>query len=426
MQKNLDAAFQLRKSQNYQQAVDLYIPFWNEDPNQFDDWAGWSYAFCLSKLNRHEESLEVCRVLFPKYKSSEIIRLLYAKEIYYTQFTGSKPSPFEMLRKALRALFQLAPPTNPYSFTPMATFKLVKQLLIQQPINWIEIEEWLLKLDPDLLDEKTFTFTDTSGKTRELASPKEEWFTLMIRAKGGSGKPAELLQMLETARKQNFKWHYGNDLWFARKEAFALNELGEKEKAEAILRKIILQKKEWFLLFDLAQLVGEKQERIQLLCSAALSHGKNEMKIKVFEALFHNLKDNPEYQREAALHLCLVAALREENRWPVNESMLRKIQEMGITISVEGSSIKIIGDLIPFWKKISNRKAERFNGIIETVFPNNKAGFLRRGKSKIFFGAGKLQGQLKPGDKVSFETEDSFDKKKNRQSVIAVNLQIIK
>lgn len=355
-----------------------------------------------------------------------MVRLLYAKEIYYTQFAGNKPSPLEVLRKALTAMFELAPPTNPYSFTPMATFKLVKQLLNQQQINWQEIEDWLLKLDPDLLDEKTFTFTDTRGKIRELASPKEEWFTLMIRAKGGLGKSGELLEMLNTARKQPFKWHYGNDIWLARKEAYALNELGEKQKAEAILRKIILQKKDWFLLFDLAQLVEDKQEKLRLLCTAALGHGKNEMKLKVFETLFQCIKDDPEYRREAALHLCLVVTLREENNWPVSDSMLREIKSRGVTITMEGSSLKIINSLVSFWKKMAKRRAERLNGIIETVFQNNKAGFIRHGKEKIFFSAGRLEGKLQPGDRVSFETEDSFDKKKNRSSVIAVNLQIIK
>lgn len=422
----LQQAMSLRKSQNYQQAVDIYTPLWHENQNQFDDWAGWSYAFCLVKLNQHKEALEICRMLYPRYPQSEILNSLYGQCIYYTQFAIKNPPPVEVLQKALNAMFKLSPPNNPYSFTPRATFKLIKTLLHQQQINWQEIEAWLLKLDPDMLDDRPFTWTDAKGKTMELASPKEEWYSHMIRAKGGLNKPQELLDILNTARKQNFKWHYNNDIWFERKEAFAYSQLGQKEKAEKILRKIYVQKKEWFILYDLSQVVEDRKEKLRLLCDAALAPGKNEMKLKVYEAFFEYLKEGSQFQREAALHLCLLAALREENGWPVSPVLLQNIRSFNMNAEEEGASGKIINALNPFWKRhASSKPKERGEGVIDVIFPNNQAGFLIYKKQKLFFSAGSMSGKIKKGNKVSFEIKDSFDKKKNRMSKMAVNIQFL-
>ncbi|MCO5236642.1 MAG: tetratricopeptide repeat protein [Chitinophagaceae bacterium] len=420
---NMQQAMGLRKSQNYQQAVDIYAPLWQESPAQFDDWAGWSYAFCLAKLNRHKEALEVCRKLYPRYPHSEILNSLYGQCIYHTEFARKDPPSVATLRKALTAMFQLSPPYHPYSFTPKATFKLVKTLLNQQPIHWQEIESWLLKLDPDLLDDRTFKWTDQKGRTMELASPKEEWYSHMIKVKGGLNQPQELLDILDTARKQNLRWHYNNDLWFARKEAFALHALGQKEKAENILRKIITRKPDWFLLYDLSQMIHSKEEIQQLLYRAALAPGKNEMKLKVFQSLYQELKlSDP---RVAGLHLCLIVAIRKENEWAIEQAMTEKILALGINPQNESSSLVITRKLISFWKQQLEKHAERLSGIVEMIFPHQKSGFIRSGEDQYYFISGKLEGRLHKGTKVSFEIKDRFDKKKNKPGKMAVHIQLI-
>lgn len=373
----MQQAMTLRKSQNYQQAVDLYLPLWTENSNQFDDWAGWSYAYSLAKLSRYEDALNICRTLYPKYPNSEILNSLYGQCIYYSQFAVKNPPSAATLRKALTAIFQLSPPNNPYSFTSRATFRFIKFLLNQQQINWHEIEDWLSKIDPDLLDDRPYRWTDAKGKIMELASPKEEWYSHMIKAKGGLNKPHELLDILNTARKENFKWHYSNDIWFGRKEAFALAQLGRKKEAEKILQKILLQKKDWFILYDLSQVIENKKEQLRLLCDAALSAGKNEMKLKVYESIFEHLVKDEQFQHQAAQHLCLIAAIREENGWPVSSRLLQKIQAFASNPNAEGASGKIIRSLQPFWRKFSTSQTkERSQGIVDVVFPDKKAGFL--------------------------------------------------
>lgn len=419
----LKQAFQLRKQHEFQKAIDIYAPIWKQNHDSFDDWAGWSYAFSLSKLNRHDEALEVCRTLFPRFSQSEILNSLYAKSIFYTQFTRDKSPSIEVLSKATEAMMRLAPPHQPYSLTSVAIFRLIKVLLSQQAIDWKKIEDWLLKMEPDLLNDQPYQMTDARGKQIELASPKEEWYSNMIKVKGWLNQPKELLALLDVARKQNIKWHYNNDLWFARKEAFALNQLGEKDKAEKILRNILKRKKDWFLLYDLSQVIENEKESLTLMARAARSPGKDEHKLKLFQSLYERLAKIEMHHKDAAMHLCLIAAIREEQGWPVKEEMRNTIIKAGIDPVQEGSSLAIKKKLIPVWISLDKDSAKRLTGKVKSILPNGNAGFISCESANYYFRVGNLKNKIKPGTMLSFELEDGFDKKKNKSTKVAVNIQ---
>ncbi len=424
MNEKLQEAFNLRKDQNFYQAIEIYQPIWKQNHDSFDDWAGWSYAFSLSKLNRHDEALEVCRTLFPRFNHSEILNSLYAKCIFYTQFTRDKSPSIEVLSKATEAMMQLSPPHQPYSLTSAAIFRLIKVLLSQQSIEWGKIENWLLKLEPDLLDDRPFRMTDSRGNHIELASPKEEWYSNMIKVKGGLNQPKELLALLDVARKQNIKWHYNNDIWFARKEAFALNQLGEKDKAEKILRNILKRKKDWFLLYDLSLVIENEKESLTLMARAARAPGKDEHKLKLFQSLYERLAKIEMHHNDAAIHLCLIAAIREEQGWPVKEEMRNTIIKAGIDPVQEGSSLAIKKNLIPVWISLDKDAAKRLTGKVKSILPNGNAGFISCENVSYYFRVGNLKNKIKPGTMLSFELEDGYDKKKNKSTKVAVNIQL--
>lgn len=421
MKNNLQTAFNLRQNQQWHQALAIYEPIWEKEPNLFDEWAGWSFAFCYSKLEQHQKALDICRNLFKRFKNSEIINSLYAKSVYYTQFILNPSASADTLKKATKAIYRLSPPVNPYSYAPAAIFRLVKKLMNLPEINWHEIEIYLKKLNPDdLLSNQPFQIQNIKGKTTELAGRREEWYSLMIRTQGGLNRPTELLKILETARKQKIKWHYNNDIWFARKEAFAYAQLNQKEKAIQIMRRILLQKQDWFLLFDLAEMLDESEEKLQLYYKAALSRGKIAHKLKLFNALANYLKDSdPEM---AKLHHSLEVKIRKENNWNIPTE-----KETYLTFATNNNfktSQSIFEKLKSFWQ--SNLKEEqRQNGIIEFIFPHQKSGFLQSGNKKIFFLSGKKEGKLNKGNKVSFILKNSYDKKKKRASKIAVSIQLL-
>ena len=424
----LAQAFALRQQKNYPQALVIYQPLWQQQPNLFDDWAGWSYAYCLKETSQYNAALDVCRQLYARFPAAAMVRQLYAGCIYYTQFDGKQAPAIHVLKKAVQAMYNLSPPQQDYSLTPRAIFKLVKLLANSTPIDWQDIESWLQKLDPDLLNDKPFAMKMPDGKQREFASPVEEWYSAMIKVKAGLNQPQELLILLEAARKRGLKWHYNNNIWFARKEAFAFIQLGQKQKAEKILRTIVAQKKDWFLLSDLAEIVNDPEEAMQLMSSAALASGPLELKVKLFHNLYLRIKDDASKTEATKKHLLLIARIRLEQGWPFTPALEAALQNNSVDLNGVNSAMEAYSQLKPFWRKAASQEQPVYTGIIEKILEGNQSGFVKAtgGKRYYFLMRDVNQSISKAiaGVGVSFELQDGFDKKKQQATKNAVRLTI--
>jgi len=430
MSKELLAqAFAMRKQKDYAKALAIYQPLWDEDPGQFNEWAGWSYAYCLKETRQYLPALDACRQLYARYPNAAMLRQLYAGCIYYTQFDGNNLAGIPVLKKAVQAMYNLSPPQQDYSLTPRAIFKLAKQLMAVIPIDWQDIESWLQKLDPDLLNNQPFAMKMPDGKTREFASPLEEWYSAMIKTKAGLNQPQELLTLLEAARKRGLKWHYNNNIWFARKEAFALVQLGQKEKAEQILRTIVTQKKDWFLLNDLAELVTDTAEALQLMSTAALSFGPLELKVKLFHNLYIRIKDNAALEDAVKKHLLLIARIRLEQGWPFTPALEAALKNNAVDLNVVNSAQAAYSQLKSFWQKIANEGKTIHQGIVDTILPGNQSGFVKSTDGNRYYfnmrSVNLANKNMLPGAPISFELENGFDKKKNHATKNAVRLILI-
>lgn len=423
-----DQATTHRKQKQFKEAINIYRPLWLDNPLQFDEWAGWSYAFCLKETKQYHAALELCRQLYGRFSASAFLKQLYASCIYYTQFGNKELPVIPVLKKAVYAMIDLYPPHLEYSLSTRAVLKLVKLMAAMQPINWPEIEEWLQKLDPDLLDSKSFSMKMPDGKERQFASPEEEWFSWMIRAKGGQNKPEALLELLEAARKRGISWHYNNDIWFARKEAFALQQLGRKKEAEAILRKLIMQKRDWFLLSDLAEVVEDRDEALQLMARAALSPGPTHLKVKLFGNIYHLLKQNPKFFIESNMHLVLITLLRLEKGWSVTSDLDAEIAKSNADLSSVNSSKEAFGQLRSFWQNIAAGSNDIHFGKIKLIHSNGLSGILTDEDSREYFfsmrEAGALKNNAVPGTMVNFELVNGFNKKRNEVTRNAVRLTL--
>lgn len=427
MRKTLNTANQLRKDQNFAKAIKIYKATWLENSLQFNEWDGWSYAYSLFKLSHYTDALHMCRELYPRFKHFELLQSLYARCIYYTQFKTNSDVPLATLVEALKGIMILSPLDQPYSVAPKAIFSYTKSAMKQKTIPWEEIEYWLKKIDPELLAIDPYKMKIANGKSVEIASDIERWYANILKVKAALNKPKELLQLLEKARSKGIVWHYNNDIWFARKEAFAYAQLNQQEKAVNILRQILAQKQDWFLIYDLAKLVNEEKERRQLLCEAALSKGKPTMKLKLYESLYNEfLSSNI---KEATLHLCLIKALRRENSWDISEFVLNNISQSGLECN-EDQSLNLIKQLRQIWKrylpKENIQEARRLVGTIKTILPNGQSGFIVSGKQSFFFGTYDIRNKstLFIGQKVTFEVIDGFDKKKNKMSKKAAKIDL--
>lgn len=418
-----------RKRKEFKAAISIYRPLWDEDPGKFGEWDGWGYAFCLKGMSLYLEALEVCRKIYPRFSHSAFISNLYAQCIYYTQFKTNPLPSVEVQRKALKGMVELSPPHREYSLTGIAIFQFCKRLMGEPNVSWSEIEEWIKTMDPDLLSKEPFKYELPNGKRMEYASHQEEWYSILIRAKAGMGQSLELLDLVDEAQKRDIQWHYNNDVWMMRKKAFAYNELGNKEKAEKILREILTRKKDWFLYADLGNVLTQRDKKLEAWSRAALERGKLEMKVRLFKQIADLIEDDAELHEIYVQHLLLIARIRMENGWPLSQSFEKKLSKKKVNLSTSDSASVLFRSLRSFWEKHSGKGQNRMFGKIKFIHQNGKSGMIEgRDGQLYFFGMSALGGNKKravPESKVEFDPAEGVDKKRNRPSKMAVDIQFL-
>lgn len=428
MQNIIQQAAAFRKAKAFQKAIDIYRKLWDKDPLQFNEWDGWSYAFCLKEMKMFAEGLDICRQLYPRFKNSAFIKNLYAQCIYYSQIKTTPLPSLSIQKKAVRAMVDLAPPHQEYSLSGLAIFHLCKALMSLQPAPWAEIESWLLIMDPDLLTQAPFRYRLPDGKPVESASHQEQWYSYMIRVKAGLNQPNELLKLLEEAKKRNIQWHYQNDIWFERKKAFAYVQLNQPEQAKEILVNILKRKKDWFLYSDLGDVITGKDEKLKYYSLAALGKGKIGMKISLFEKIANLLAGSEEHSVARQRHFLLIARIRLENGWPFQEKLEKILNEENINLNAVNSAQEVFNQLIPFWNSFAKPPVNQQKGVIDFIHGNGKSGIIKgEDGQKYFFPLSqvrKVSKKLVPGTPVLFTLKDSFDKKKNKPSKMAVNISV--
>src|SRR5690606_25694154 len=69
-----------------------------------------------------------------------------------------------------------------YSAYERTVLEVLKHLKNKPNTNYNQMLYWTEKLDPRLLSQDTFSFTDDNGRKRELASSLESWYQYRIKA----------------------------------------------------------------------------------------------------------------------------------------------------------------------------------------------------------------------------------------------------
>jgi cold shock CspA family protein len=431
----LQQAFQLRKEKKPEAAIAVYEPIWHNEPKAFGAWEGWSYGQCLRELRRYTDALEVCRTLYRRQIKNDMLDQLYAWCIYYTQLAGDQqPANYALYKKAVEAILQLSPPANPYSPAVRSVFKIIKYLGGQININWPEMERWLNLLDVGRLTQDTYT-VDIPGKRKpvEMAGDMEEWYSWKSKCLIQQQKWEECIQLCDAAAGNISKWHYSNDIWFSRRKAACLAKLGHRAEAEIILRQLLQRRREWFMLADLGELCQSRAEALQLYAEAALAYGEPEKKLRLYQlmAAEYLLQQNTGMAQK---HLLLILALRRQNNWPIPVDIAGMLQQAGGVPEPLPGTQHLLSSLQNEWKAKTGgdnkppAKEKRYTGVIEKLLPNGAAGFIKpdAGGDSIYFLFKNYRGDtglLKPGKKVSFETTESYDTRRQKASKAAVRIK---
>jgi len=420
-----------RKAKNYAVALPLYENLWKNFKKQCSKWDGWGYAFCLQKLEKYQEALNVCREVYPSNKDFEQIKSVYGWCIYYTEIKVDKVDDENKFLKAANGILQLSNQEDNYSPYTNTALKVLDYFDKKNLYNAKKILEWTSKINPDLLSTDPFSFTDSQKKKRENASPKEKYFSHLINALFENEQYKNCIELCNTALNSIPKFHYKNEIWFKRKIAQSKFNLNQYDEALLIYEEIIKREKDWFIQKEIADIYfiqNKFDEALKYSVEAALNVGEDNMKVELFKLLAMILSKKGK-TIEAKKHIEFAYIVKQENEHKIKDDFIALVNSYKIDTNKLKNYREQLNEMRNIWQMLKFGKQEIFEGRVKKILPDGKSGFISGDNGKDFFfsfknfiGNGKL---LVQGLRVSFFLEDSFDKKKNLATKIAVNIKTI-
>jgi tetratricopeptide (TPR) repeat protein len=393
---------------NYREAFLLYRTLWSNYSDDCNEWDGWRYAYCAQQLKDYRVALDICRQLYPKYRGFNMLRQVYAWSIYYSEINKEKITDENIFFHAGEGILRLSQQEDTYSPYTLTVFKILNYLNKKANYQSDKILEWTGKLNPDLLDSTPFSLTDKEGKPREIASKKEQYYMLRTRALLEAGRFDDCIGVCDKALAAFDKLHCDNDVWFRWRIGLSYEGLGEFRKSLDLQLELLKRKREWFIQKEIAEQyyrLGDYEKSFGYALDSALNLGDTDKKLNTFIVLADTL-DKLGKTEEAQLHRQLIAKIKRKE-----------------DVEPDVKALK------PLWDLLKYGSRERYIGIVKSLLPNMKAGFVETGNGKsYYFRVSDVKGSrrnITVGMKVTFYMEARFDTKKRRDVMNAVRVEIV-
>ena len=452
MNENRDAvnnAWNLIKQGNYRDALAVLEAY---SPNDLS-----SHYFlasllleCYNKLEMYNKASNCGENLCTQKNCSPSIKQNYAWSLYFAYFKKNEVLPLEEaipLIERIASLTDCTKKVNPLVLTIFSYLTKNKQLSPEIIIQLLD----MLKFD--LLDDKA---VNGKNKYQTFPSQKEKYICYYTKALfleknysrciacckralelstnydnfKNKGNPSEDASLCLPDVKNALFISPANLIWIKRYLALSLFYLGEYEQAYLLMQEIIKQKKDWFLYYELSQItqkLNKIEDALRYAAIAAYSLGDIEMKIHLWEYLYQLLLQTKNFPQAVKI-LSLSAAVRAQKGWKISPSLKQEIDKHNLQPENLPSYKNIFTELKPWFIEMSYSGSEVLTGYISNILASNKAGFITTGKKYYYFKTSSCLFEpeyIVPNTKVSFNTEKSFDPKKQKDSIIAVNIKRI-
>jgi len=221
-------------------------------------------------------------------------------------------------------------------------------------------------------------------------------------------------------------FHDGNKLWILRQEAIALRTKGMLQEAVIHYEEILKDKKDWYVLKDLADIHVTWElwdEAIKYAASAAMAAGDADRKAIVYD-LISQILMKQEKTELADKHQALAFMIRSRNRWNITPEAQKKMTPI---ISHFPQEKSLYLELRSFWEAVLYGSNSRMKGKIINVLANGKSGFIEAEDDQAYYfsflNVQARKYEIQPGKHVTFNLEKSYDKKKKEASIVAVNVR---
>ena len=130
---------------------------------------------------------------------------------------------------------------------------------------------------------------------------------------------------------------------------------------------------------------------------------------------------------KAYAHLSLINEVRRENGWNPLTEVDAKLKKLSQMVAIQTYSSR--KQLVIYWKKLVLNSLSKGKGIVKTIFPNGKAGFIQTEDGQdIYFKMSNVllnRKHLKKQAIVEFYKKESFDRIKKAESVEAIEIRVL-
>lgn len=383
--KELNNAKKAYQRKDFKAADEIYSKIYNEHQEDFNRWDKKFYALTLYR----------CYVQNPINQD----KLLDAGELITKLIKQSNHSKKDAM--------------CPYT---LAVLKIMK--ILEDPEAILEQSS---KLNPELLN------GDISGN---FSSKKETWYKLTTKALLDINQYDKCISLSTEALLNLNEFTYDSDIWFKWRIAKSFNQLGDYDQSLDYLNDIEQFKNDWFIDNLIAEnyfFKNDLDNALKYAASAALAKGDIDKKVNLY-SLIEDILNKKNKQNEANKHAYLIYTIRNKHNWNIDENLEYKIDEAGFDLD-NTDYFTIEKQLHHLWEEYLYKNQELKKGIIVSVLPNKKAGFIRCDEyvDNLYFSMSEFKQDkalAENGRNVTFYEADGFDKKKNKKVKNAVNIYL--
>lgn len=313
---------------------------------------------------------------------------------------------------------------NISSLDPKSFAFLLSKLKDKTTLNQEFVSKFCDLVNPDLLDESCVTIEIDRKwvkKPMELASAKENRYAVKTKALAELQQYEKCFELSKKALSIFHKFHYSNDVWFARRIALSKIGLWKPEESLQELLSIVQKKKEWFIQSEIAELYKsfwDIENSFKFAIDAINNFWDIEFKVNLLVLLWDILQQRGENDL-AFKHYLLSKLLRQKSEWNVPTSLENLLK----TFSNPQLSLDQIGQLISELKKYRNGfksddHTKEYSGVVEKILNDNENGinwFITYDTSKkVYFNEkfpNKFGSKLIVGTKLRFKIKTMPDGK---------------
>ncbi len=380
IRKELNEAKKLYQAKKYDEALTIYEKRYNESPEDLNKWDKIFYSWSLYQL--------------------------------YIKQADDEDKMFESAELVTELINQDDLNERPVCAYTLTVFKILDQLYSEN--DYYDLLAWLDKINPELLDEKRFE-TDE----RVYRSKKEKYYDYATKAYFEVEDYEKCIETSKEALEVLENFTNSSDVWYNWRIAKSYKELLKNREALEYLKEVVKVKKDWFVQKEMAEnyhVLGENEKAEDYICEAVLTNDPVTIKVNLYYLAYNVLKQiNPEL---ALRHAELFYAIKLENDSQIPDD----IEELMIDDDLDKNALE--SEIRQYWQQHKFKNQELQHGTVTRIFEHGRSGFITSDNDEsIYFNVSEYNGDdLKVGDYVSFYTEKSFDKSKNRESTRAVNI----